>query len=136
MPAETEVSSNAKKFESTTLKAVREIKNSAKTSISNPVNRLGNMSPLTKTLKEVETPELPMSAEEATKHLNLNDYEKEECKNFDKQIYYAGQNCTTKVKSHPIKYVVQSASMGGSLSERHKKRSSASEKQLPLQVPS
>lgn len=37
------------------------------------------------------TPDYPMSAEDAKKHFKLSDFEKQEIDDYDKQIYYAGQ---------------------------------------------
>ena len=75
---ETEVTlSSPKKLEDTVKKAnISAILNS-KTSISNPVNRLSSLSGkvTTEAAALKRAPEYPMSAEDATKQLKLNDFE-------------------------------------------------------------
>lgn len=51
------------------------------------------------------TPDYPMTVEDAKRHFKLTDFELQEIENYDRQIYYAGQKCTTKIKGHPIKFV-------------------------------
>jgi hypothetical protein len=53
----------------------------------------------------LDPPELPMTAAEAIQHFTLTEFEVQEIVKYDKQIYYVGQNCKTKVKGHPIKMV-------------------------------
>lgn len=46
-----------------------------------------------------------MTAAEAIQHFTLTEFEIQEIVKYDKEIYYVGQNCKTKVKGHPIKMV-------------------------------
>lgn len=56
---------------------------------------------------EPKMPEFPLTSEEALTHYSsvLNDYEKQEIMDYNKKIYYLGQNCKSKVKGHVIKMV-------------------------------
>ena len=63
--------------------------------------------PLKKSKGPDEEIEFPLSMAGALIHYKdyLNDYEKQEIKDYDNQIYYVGQNCKTKIKGHVKKYV-------------------------------
>jgi predicted metal-dependent phosphoesterase TrpH len=104
----TRSSPNSKKIENTIKQAHSITEQNAKTSISNPVNRLSSLSGqkilITEPAKK-NTPSFPMSSDNAKNHFKLNDFETQEIDSFDMAIYYAGQKCNTKVKGHPIKYV-------------------------------
>jgi len=98
----------------------------AKTSISNPVNRVSSLSGLRSGALLGEpgqlkrAPEFPMSSEDAIKLFKLNDFEIQESKQFDKRIYYAGQLCKTKIRSHPVKMVAKnSTSLSGGNADKH-----------------
>ena len=50
-----------------------------------------------------EGPEYPLTSLEAEQIYSLNDFELQEIKKYNKEIYYAGQNCKNKIRGHPIK---------------------------------